>query len=286
MHDYDDTLAKILSRGAWSNNRTGIRTKALYGVQCRYKLNAGIYGGPYGFPLVTVRKMFPKSGFAELIWFLSGSTNNNDLVKLGAKFWTPWVSREFEEANGFGPGDLGSIYGHQLRHFGSDYKTKADGFDQLAYMEKEVKTNPTSRRILFSLWNMKDYSQMRLAPCHVMYQVCINGNGELTGILTQRSNDVFVGVPVNVQFYSALTLMFAHVGGFQAGEFVHNMNDAHIYENQIPAVQEYLERSSHILPDSPQIKINHHDNICDYTVDDFHIINYNPLPAIQVPIAV
>lgn len=342
MQSYDDSLKHILNNGVKSSNRTGVDTISIHGMQNRYDLSEGYY------PLLTKRKIWPKAVLAELLWFLSGSTNNNDLENLGAKFWRPWVNEEFEVKNGLESGDLGAIYGFQLRFFGGDYKKvryyqseinrllkryktetakeqellfdnqglmdhhcvmpstgiasqikknsneleKVAGFDQLEYIQNEVKHNPSSRRILFSLWNMNDFELQALAPCHFTYQVLINGNSELTGILTQRSADFWLGVPANIQFYSTLTLMLADIGGFKAKEFIHNTNDSHIYENQIDAVKEYLSRDK---IESPKIEINKHPVILEknfinyyttgkitYTIDDFNIIDYKPLDPIKV----
>jgi len=331
LKPYDDALEEILKHGIRKSNRTGVDTLAVNGIQKKYNLQSH-------FPLLTKRKVWPTSVFAELIWFLSGSTNNNDLKALGCNFWTPWVSEEFEKKHGFESGDFGPIYGFQLRHSGGDYrkvrllekkiaclqlelnqlrtpKTLTDeardiifkivelqgelnecsGFDQLAYMQNEIRSNPSSRRIMFSLWNMKDFELMRLPPCHFCFQLLLDGNNRLSGILTQRSCDFPVGVPANIQFYSALTILFAKIGGFEPYEFIHNANDCHIYVDQIPAVEEYLSRSE---VDSPKLKLIdrkkavfgnnliNKSSILDYKVEDFIIENYNPQPAIKIPVAV
>jgi|19_taG_2_1085344.scaffolds.fasta_scaffold01838_4 thymidylate synthase len=337
MEPYDDALREILKDGTKKQNRTGVDTIGINGMQKHYDISEY-------YPLLTGRKISPKAGLAELLWFLSGSTNNKDLVALGAKFWTPWVDRGFEQVNGYEEDDFGPIYGFQLRHQGGNYREirklqkelKSDeeklkdqeewdrgffteenplldhhcvpkssgmrhklnqkkiqlkavsGYDQLSYMQYEIKNSPFSRRILFSLWNMQDFSKMRLPPCHYTYQVLVDGKNRLTGILTQRSNDLPCGVPFNIQFYSTLTLMFAHMGGFEPYEFVHNMNDAHIYVDQIDAVEEYLSLPKY---DSPKIKINFKDILdqqgnLQYTMDDFEIIDYKHGPFIKIPVAV
>lgn len=289
MQEYDEALRKILSHGVRKPNRTGIDTIALSGIQSRYNIGEK-------YPLLTGRKVWPKAVLAELLWFLSGSTNNNDLVKLGANFWTPWVSKEFEDKwGGLPSGEFGPIYGYQLRNQGGDYILdkfslgEKTGFDQLAYMQDLVKNDKYSRRILFSLWNGRDLHMMRLPPCHYTFQIIVDGNDRVSGILTQRSCDFPIGVPANIQFYSTLTLMFAAIGGFEPHEFIHNTNDSHIYLDQIDAVEEYLGRPK---PDSPTIKMAKKTGILDedgnvtYTMSDFEILNYNPMDPIKIPVAV
>lgn len=278
MSPYDHALETILKNGVFKSDRTGTGCFSVAGLQCRYRLDLDNY-----FPLVTRRKLFPKAIFAELLWFLSGSSNTLDLNALGATFWDKWRDPEFEAKHDYNPGDLGPVYGFQLRHFGADYKTKTGGFDQLAYMVNELKTNKHSRRILFNLWNPVDLDKMRLPPCHFTYQVITVGEDELTGILTQRSADFPIGVPANIQFYSALTIMLAQVAGLQPYEFVHNTNDSHIYADQIAGVEEYL--ASPVL-DSPRLIIKPKENILDYGMDDFELLDFNPGKKINIPVAV
>lgn len=298
---YDAALAQILEHGVWrTNQRTKTRTKAVMGIQSRYRLD-----DPEGrFPILTARKVWPKSIFAELIWFLSGSTNNNDLVNLGANIWTPWVDEEFEKKHDYAPGSFGPIYGFQLRHFGGNYNRglKVDnffigadchdgfdthygegGFDQLQYMLDRIKADPSCRRIMFSLWNPRDTSSMKLPPCHYSYQLFIDDDGYMSGMLTQRSCDFPIGVPANIQFYSALTIMFAQQTGYKPREFIHSTCDSHIYEPQIAAVEEYLQRPK---PRSPILTINKANDMLSYKVDDFVISDYEPEPAIKIPVEV
>lgn len=276
MQGYDDTLARILASGLKKPDRTGIGCLSLAGLQCRYPL-----GGR--FPLLSRRKVWPRAIFAELIWFLSGSTNTNDLNALGAKFWDRWKDQKFESKHGLSDGDLGPIYGFQLRHFGGDYATRSGGFDQLGYMDSEMRVNPHSRRILFSLWNGNDMPMQVLPPCHYSYQIVVDGDLGLTGILTQRSADYPVGVPANIQFYSALTMMFAQQHGCRAREFVHNTGDAHIYLDQVDAVERYLASP---VVDSPSLEIKRANDIFSYAPDDFVVSEYAPGPRIDVPVAV
>lgn len=286
MTPYDRSLEFILNRGIKKQDRTGVGSLSIAGLQNKYPLNTGT------FPIITKRKMFPKSVFAELIWFISGSTNNNDLVNLGCKFWSRWCDendpkyRELRERFNYKPGEFGPIYGYQLRSFGGNYP-HFDGFDQLAWMIGILKNSPygsDGRRCLFSLWNPNDLKKMALPPCHYTYQAIVDGDGGLTGILTQRSCDWFIGVPANIQFYSAFTIMLAHRTGFFAREFVHNTNDCHIYLNQIPFVEEYLSRTEQ--PDSPELYIEPQESIFHYRPDHFHLSNYNPLEPINAPVLV
>lgn len=313
---YDDALRQILKNGVRKVNRIGFDMLALFGIQSRYKIDEC-------FPITTCRKVWPDAVFAELIWFLSGSTNNQDLVDLGAKFWTPWVDRKFEEEHGFEEGDFGPVYGFQLRHFGADYlelkslkkkiaaknkelaelvaveekydwtssssfdhqcvlpstttmsgltKLKEEyarkgGVDQLTAMVERLKTNPDCRRNLFSLWNPKDIGSMRLPPRHYTFQVFTHED-KISGMLTQRSCDFHVGVPANVQFYSALIYMLGQQTGFKPHEFVHSTVDNHIYVNQIDAIEEYLSRKK---PDSPKLNLKPAEDIFSYKPDNFEL---------------
>ena len=293
MQEYDDASRNILRNGVWKENRTGVRTTAVFGIQSRYRINEC-------FPLLTGRKVWPQAIFGELLWFLSGSTNNNDLIWRGSNIWTPWVSKEFEDKHGFVPGSFGPVYGFQLRHFGGHYGNGAGGeppgypeecepypygfggFDQLAYMVKMLKESPNDRRILFSLWNPNDLDKQRLACCHYTFQ-CFVHDDKLSGMLTQRSCDFPVGIPANIQFYSALIYMLAQQCDFEPYELIHSTADSHIYEDQIPAVEEYLARPK---PDSPKLCLHPAVDIYSYKMNDFEILDYNPQSAIKIPVAV
>jgi thymidylate synthase len=302
LNDYDIALNTILRYGVWKTNRTGVRTKAVFGIQSRYRIDEH-------FPLLTGRKVWPKAIFGELLWFISGSTNNKDLVALGSNIWTPWVDAEFEKKHGYAEGCFGPIYGFNLRHFGGYYGDGAGGdprfppicldfngnpfpstprpygdggFDQLAYVVKMLKENPNDRRILFSLWNPRVLDQQRLPPCHYTAQFFCH-DGKLSGMLTQRSGDFCVGCCANIQFYSALIYMLAQQCGLQPYEFVYSLADAHCYSDQIPMAEEYLARPK---PDSPKLILHKAADIYSYKMEDFEVVNYNPLPAIKIPVAV
>lgn len=290
MRAYDDALRYILETGGRRKNRTGIDTISIFSVKSEYRIDTH-------FPLVTKRKLYPKAVFAELLWMLSGSTNNEDLVKLGANFWTPWAdqihpdNKSFYERTGFPSGYLGPVYGWQMRHFGADYNTwiknrdkpPEGGVDQISWLVDEIKNNPTSRRLLVSLWNPKDLPLMRLPPCHYVIHVDIDEEGRMSLLLNQRSCDFPVGVPANIQFYSALCYMLAQQTGYKPYKFIHHAEDAHIYVNQLEQVEEYLSREE---VESPTLELNQADDIFSYTMDHFVINNYRPHPAIKVPVAV
>lgn len=286
LTSYDEALREILAHGvAHTNTRTGIKTRSVFGMCKRYRLDTEY------FPIVTRRKMWPQSVFAELVWFLSGSTSNEDLKKLGCNFWTPWVSEEFTNKNHFEPGVFGPVYGFQLRHFGGNYNKGihqspgygAGGFDQLEWVIKQIKEDPSSRRILWSLWNPKDTAQMRLPPCHMSFQVLIDDDRRMSGVLYQRSCDFPVGVPANIQFYSALVIMLAQQTDCEPHELVHMTADSHVYEDQIEAVEEYLVTP---IIESPRVIINKAADIFSYKPEDFVIEGYKPGPKIEIPVAV
>ena len=298
MQPYDDALENILKNGSRQSNRTGVDTFTVFGIQSRYKIDKY-------FPLLTGRKIWPKAIWAELLWFISGSSNNKDLQALGSNIWTRWVDKEFEQENGYIEGALGPVYGFQLRHFGGFYgngereqeqeishERESDksfirrygegGVDQLECMINTLKKDPNSRRNLFSLWNPKDLGKQRLPCCHYAFQVYVN-DGKLSGHLTQRSCDFAIGVPANVQFYSTLIYMLAQQTGYVPYEFIHSTVNAHIYENQIDGVKQYLSRDK---PHSPTLEIVKADNIYSYNMDYFLLYNYSPLSTIKMEVTV
>lgn len=286
MQPYDDALKQILEQGvSRTNKRTNIKTLSIFGLLSRYRLNSDF------FPLLTRRKVWPKSVFSELIWFLSGSTSNKDLKKLGCNFWTPWVDHEWEKKHGYEEETFGPVYGFQLRHFGGNYNKGVHqyphyghgGFDQLKWVVERIKQDHSCRRTLWTLWNPQDVDQMRLPPCHMMYQVLVDDDRNLTGILYQRSCDFPIGVPANIQFYSALTTMLAQQTDCNPFEFVHVTADSHIYEDQIDGVKKYLETP---IIDSPKLIIKKAKDIFSYTAEDFVLENLTFGPKIDIPVAV
>lgn len=285
MSPYDSALQEILDSGVErTNKRTDIKTLSIFGMMRRYPLHTD------RFPILTKRKVWPKSVFKELLWFLSGSTNNNDLLKMGCKFWTPWTDHEFEQKHGFVEGSFGPVYGFQLRHFGGNYNLGIQnsgyghsGFDQLKWIINRIKEDPSCRRTLWTLWNPQDVHRMKLPPCHMMFQVFVDDERRMTGLLYQRSADYPIGIPANIQFYSALTTMIAQQTDCVPHEFVHTTGDSHIYWDQLDAVKEYLE-----LPviDSPKLEIKKAEDIESYTPDDFVVSEFNPGPKLTIPVAV
>lgn len=284
LKDYDKTLKKIYKYGDDNQTRTGIVCRSLTGVQCTYDISEH-------FPLPTVRKYAYKSIFSELLWMLSGSTNINNLEAMGSKIWTAWRDKEFETRNGYADGELGPVYGWQMRHQGGDYSLRNSdpgGFDQVQFIVDELRGNPISRRIMMDLWNAKDVcsDRVKLPPCHFNFYLNVDSKKRLTGILTQRSGDWLPGISANIFFYSALTYMLAQQCELTPYKLIHNIHNAHIYLNQDEAVKQYITATNNIIPDSPKLILNKAKDIFSYTLDDFNIIDYNPGPSIKVPVAV
>lgn len=284
MKSYDDALKQILDTGvSRTSQRTKLKTLSVFGMMSRYDLSTGF------FPILTRRKTWPMSVFSELLWFLSGSTSNKDLKKLGCNFWTPWVDHEWEQKNGFAEDTFGPVYGFQLRHFGGNYGNGIDenygkgGFDQLKSVIDRIKEDYSCRRILWTLWNPQDISKMRLPCCHMMYQVMVDDERRLTGMLYQRSADFPIGSPANIQFYSALTTMIAQQTDCIPHELVYVTADSHVYEDQIEGVEKYLESP---IIDSPKLIINKAKDIFDYKLEDFVLSDFNSGPKINIPVAV
>ena len=277
LQQYHDALRAVLENGEPSADRTGTGTISYFGLQSRYPLKDG-------FPLVTTKKLHLRSIIHELLWFLSGDTNIGYLKENGVSIWDEWADEN---------GDLGPVYGHQWRAFPSlvptgDMKEGAPlyvgvGVDQVAQLVETIKTNPDSRRMIVSAWNPGDVPRMALPPCHTMWQVRVL-NGRLHLQLYQRSADMFLGVPFNIASYALLQVMLAHVTGYEVGDFVHTLGDAHIYSNHMDQVNLQLSRSPKPLP---QVRIKREvASIFDFKYEDFEIIAYDPDPAIRAPVAV
>jgi thymidylate synthase len=294
MQEYDNALKFILENGERRSNRTGVDCLTVYSMTQTYRIDEY-------FPLLTKRKLYPKAVFAELLWMLSGSTDNDELIKLGANFWTPWVdeshpeNKKFYERTRFRKGLLGPVYGFQMRYFGAPYQPGMEnrgfgqtdgidvGVDQIKWLIEEIKINPDSRRLIVSLWNPADLHIMRLPPCHYCFHVFIDGKGRMSLLLNQRSCDFPVGVPANIQFYSALCYMLAQQTGYTPYQFIHHTEDSHIYMNQIDSVNEYLSREA---KPSPKMKLNKAKDIFSYQTDDFQTQGYDPHPPIKVMVTV
>lgn len=269
---YADLLRMILSTGELRDDRTGTGAYSVFGHQMRFNLAEG-------FPLLTTKKVHLKSIIHELLWFLSGDTNNNTLEEQGVSIWREWAYRN---------GSLGPIYGHQWRNFGAAMDRHgnyaSDGVDQISELIHSLKTNPRSRRHIINAWNVKDLPRMALVPCHVMAQFYVSNDNRLSCQLYQRSVDGFLGLPFNIASYALLTMMLAQVCGLGLGDFVWTGGDCHIYSNHLEQVEEQLSRSSFDLPTmvlNPEVT-----DIFDFKYEDFTLCNYRSHPAIKAPIAV
>ena len=263
MRQYLDKLRTVLEHGTPSTDRTGTGTTSYFGLQARYPLADG-------FPLVTTKKLHLKSIVHELLWFLSGDTNIRYLKENGVSIWDEWADEN---------GDLGPVYGYQWRH----WPTPQGEVDQIAKLIEMIRKTPDSRRLIVSAWNPAEVDQMALPPCHTLWQVRIAG-GKLHLQLYQRSADMFLGVPFNIASYALLQVMLAHVTGYEPGDFVHSIGDAHIYSNHMDQVQLQLTRTPHPLP---KLRLTRDvGSIFDFRFEDFEFLDYAPEPGIKAPVAV
>lgn len=264
MKQYLELMRHVRDHGVRKEDRTGTGTVSVFGYQMRFDLNAG-------FPVVTTKKLHLRSIIHELLWFLKGDTNIRYLKENGVSIWDEWA-----DANG----ELGPVYGYQWRNWPTP-----DGrhIDQIAQVIQQLKTNPDSRRIIVSAWNVADVDNMALPPCHAFFQFYV-AEGKLSCQLYQRSADIFLGVPFNIASYALLTLMMAQVTGLQAGEFIHTLGDAHLYSNHMEQVELQLSREPHPLP---QMKLNPQvTDLFAFTYDDFELVGYTHHPHIKAPVAV
>jgi len=264
MKPYLDLMRHVLEQGTKKDDRTGTGTLSVFGWQMRYNLAEG-------FPLVTTKKCHLRSIIHELLWFLQGDTNIKYLKENGVSIWDEWADEN---------GNLGPVYGHQWRSW-----PRPDGgtIDQISEVVKTLKTNPDSRRIIVSAWNVADLDKMALAPCHAFFQFYV-ADGKLSCQLYQRSADIFLGVPFNIASYALLTLMMAQVTGLKPGDFVHTLGDAHLYLNHLDQTREQLSRAPRPLPTltlNPDVM-----DIFAFRFEDFTLSGYDPHPAIKAPVAV
>jgi thymidylate synthase len=264
MRQYLDLMRHVRDTGAAREDRTGTGTRSVFGYQMRFDLQQG-------FPLVTTKKLHLKSIVHELLWFLNGDTNIAYLNANGVRIWDEWADDK---------GDLGPVYGHQWR----SWPTR-DGrhIDQIARLIEEIRTNPNSRRLIVSAWNVADVDQMALPPCHCLFQFYV-ADGKLSCQLYQRSADIFLGVPFNIASYALLAMMVAHVTGLEPGDFIHSFGDAHLYANHMEQADKQLARTPMALPSmvlNPDV-----DDIFGFSFDDFTLENYQPQPHISAPVAV
>ncbi len=264
MQQYLKLLDHVLTNGVHKEDRTGTGTISVFGYQMRFNLEDG-------FPLLTTKKLHLKSILHELMWFISGSTNVKYLQDNGVRIWNEWADTE---------GELGQVYGYQWRSW------TADGgrhIDQLSQVIDALKRNPDSRRHIVSAWNVGNLDDMKLPPCHILFQFYV-ADGRLSCQMYQRSADIFLGVPFNIASYAVLLQMIAQVTGYKAGEFIHTLGDAHIYANHIEQVKLQLTREP--LP-LPALRLNPNvSSVFDFKYDDFTLENYQSHPHIKGDISV
>ena len=302
MKAYLDLLQDVHANGVGKDDRTGTGTRSVFGRQIRCDLSEG-------FPLLTTKKVFLRGIIHELLWFVRGDTNIKYLVDNNVGIWNEWPFQNYLTKNGLDTkfekhsdqwqaelgnfiekiktdnafaqtwGELGPVYGKQWRNF--------SGIDQLDWVINEIKTNPTSRRLIVSAWNPAEIEEMAkagLPPCHTLFQFYVSHDNKLSCQLYQRSADLFLGVPFNIASYALLVMMVAQVCDLELGDFVHAFGDVHIYNNHEQQVQEQLSRSPKALPSmkiNPSVK-----SLFDFTFEDFELVDYNADPAIKAPVAV
>jgi thymidylate synthase len=264
MQQYQALLAHILENGTQKHDRTGTGTISCFGYQMRFDLSKG-------FPIVTTKKVHLRSIIHELLWFLKGDTNIAYLKENGVSIWDEWADEN---------GNLGPVYGHQWRSWPGKNGETIDQISKLVHM---LRTNPDSRRLIVSAWNVADVDQMALPPCHCLFQFYV-ADGKLSCQLYQRSADTFLGVPFNIASYALLTLMLAQVCDLEPGEFVHTFGDVHLYSNHLEQARLQLSRDPKPLPVmkiNPAVK-----ELFDFTFDDFTLEGYEPHPAIKAAVAI
>jgi thymidylate synthase len=264
MKQYHELMQHVLQNGTQKHDRTGTGTISVFGYQMRFNLQDG-------FPLVTTKKVHLRSIIHELIWFLKGETNIKYLKDNGVSIWDEWADDT---------GELGPVYGSQWR----SWPTPNGGhIDQISQVIKQISTNPDSRRLIVSAWNVAEIENMALPPCHSFFQFYV-ADGKLSCQLYQRSADIFLGVPCNIASYALLTMMVAQVCGLQTGDFVHTFGDAHLYNNHLEQTRLQLSRECKVLPLmklNPEIK-----DIFDFKFEDFSLENYDPHPHIKGAVAI
>ncbi len=264
MRQYQDLLQHILDEGTVKTDRTGTGTISVFGYQNRYDLQKG-------FPMLTTKKLHLKSILYELLWFLNGDTNIQYLNEHGVKIWDEWADKD---------GNLGPVYGKQWRSWECrDGRT----IDQISEVIETIKKSPDSRRMIVNAWNVADLPEMKLSPCHCLFQFYV-ANGKLSCQLYQRSADSFLGVPFNIASYALLTMMIAQVCDLEVGDFIHTFGDLHLYSNHIEQAKLQLSRTPRTLPTmqiNPNVK-----NIFDFQFSDFQLLGYDPHPHIKAEVAV
>jgi thymidylate synthase len=264
MKQYLDLMQHVLQNGTQKHDRTGTGTISVFGYQMRFNLQEG-------FPLVTTKKVHLRSIIHELIWFLKGETNISYLKENGVSIWDEWADEN---------GELGPVYGSQWR----SWPTPNGGhIDQISQVINQIKSNPDSRRLIVSAWNVAEIENMALPPCHSFFQFYV-ADGKLSCQLYQRSADIFLGVPFNIASYALLTMMVAQVCGLKVGDFIHTLGDAHLYNNHLEQTKLQLSRECRSLP---QMKLNSSvSDIFNFKFEDFTLENYDPHPHIKGAVAI
>jgi thymidylate synthase len=264
MKQYHELMQHVLQNGTQKHDRTGTGTISVFGYQMRFNLQEG-------FPLVTTKKVHLRSIIHELIWFLKGETNIKYLKENGVSIWDEWADEN---------GELGPVYGSQWR----SWPTPEGGhIDQITQVIKQIRSNPDSRRLIVSAWNVAEIENMALPPCHSFFQFYV-ADGKLSCQLYQRSADIFLGVPFNIASYALLTMMVAQVCGLEAGDFVHTFGDAHLYNNHLEQTRLQLSRECKplaVMKLNPEIR-----DIFDFKFEDFSLENYDPHPHIKGAVAI
>ena len=264
MKQYLDLLQRILDEGVEKGDRTGTGTRSIFGHQMRFNLEEG-------FPLLTTKKLHLKSIIYELLWFLKGDTNVHYLQEHGVRIWNEWADEQ---------GELGPVYGYQWRSW-PDYN--GGHIDQISQVVEQIKHNPDSRRMIVSAWNVACVNDMKLPPCHLLFQFYV-AEGRLSLQLYQRSADTFLGVPFNIASYALLLQMVAQVTGLKAGDFVHTTGDTHLYLNHLDQARLQLTRTPRALPRmliNPDVK-----SLFDFRYEDFQLEDYDPWPHIAATVSV
>lgn len=281
MKQYHELLKTILEKGKTHNDRTGVGTISTFGYQNRYNLKDG-------FPIVTTKRVPFRFIAEELFWFLSGDTNEKNLQLRGVDIWAEWADAEHTSKFGREAGDLGPIYGYLWRSFGGNYPER-NGFDQIADLIEQIRTNPNSRRLIVSGWNPETATQVDLPPCHTLFQFKVENERVLHCQLYQRSADAFLGVPFNISSYALLTHLIAYVCGLEVGEFIHTFGDLHIYSNHLEQVNELLSREP--LP-LPKLEFTNAENLkgleglLNFKYENLNLVGYQSHGKIAAPVAV
>lgn len=294
MKQYLDLCKNVLEKGIEKSDRTGTGTISSFGHQMHFDLNEG-------FPLLTTKRVYLRAIIYELLWFIKGDTNIKYLVDNDVRIWNEWPYRDYTNSSEYQGetieefiekikndeefakkhGNLGPVYGHQWRHFDADGSTEF--VDQLQNVIDQIRTNPSSRRLIVCSWNPLMIDKMALPPCHSLFQFYVN-DGKLSCMLYQRSADIFLGVPFNIASYALLTMMIAKICNLELGEFVHTLGDAHIYLNHLEQINKQLTRTPRALPKM----IIHGDQkeIEDFKFEDFELVDYNPYKGIKGTVSV